>query len=89
MCHLVCGFHVLLLYITFHLGLMSTTKSSPRMSESNDAKLKPTESKQESDSLDFASKIRSEIVNEYREGKDSSSCFDVSDILRYDVLLCR
>ena len=87
MCHLVCSFHVLYC-ITSHLGLMSSTKSSPGMSESSDAKLKPTELKQESDSLDFASKIRSEIVIEYREDKDLSSRFDVSDVLRYDVLSC-
>lgn len=85
MCHLVCGFHVLYC-ITFYLGLISTTKSSPGMSESRDAKLKPTELKQESDSLDFASKIRSEIVIEYREDKDLSPYFDVSGVLRYDVL---
>ena len=55
-------------------------KSSP--TESTDTKLMPAELKQESDridSLDFASKIRSEIVTEYREDKVLSSCFDVSD----------
>ena len=52
------------------------------MPEPSDAKLKPADSelKQESDSPDFASKIRSEIVNEYREGKDLSSCCDVSAV---------
>ena len=63
------------------IGLRS--KHSPGMPESSDAKLKPAELKQESDSPDFASKIRSEIVNEYREGKDLSSCCDVSAVLRY------
>ena len=60
-----------------------TSKHSPGMPEPSDAKLKPADSelKQESDSPDFASKIRSEIVNEYREGKDLSSSCDVSAVL--------
>ena len=72
---------VMLSFTTVTIGLRS--KHSPRMPESSDAKLKPAELKQESDSPDFASKIRSEIVNEYREGKDLSSCCNVSAVLRY------
>ena len=57
------------------------SKHTAGMSESNDAKLKPAEIKLESDSPDFASKIRSEIVTEYRGGKDLLPYCNVSELL--------